>query len=133
MLRKNQTKSKENTDGWGLHHQQQNRCRASPMLYRFVLSVTSRPGGARPLFFYYSYFIFRCFLFFFILMFQFVSLSLSSFSPSSHCLLCLLYYNVVSLLCVSWFCDHRSCCIPLGGRIGTGTGCTGCRRVERTV
>ena len=33
---------------------------------------------------------------------------------------------------VSWFCDHRACISP-GGRIGTDTGCTGCRRVERTI
>ena len=30
------------------------------------------------------------------------------------------------------FCDLRGC-IPLGGRIGTDTGCAGCPRVERTV
>ena len=30
---------------------------------------------------------------------------------------------------VSWFCHHRAC-ISLGARIGTDTGCAGCRRVE---
>ena len=43
--------------------------------------------------------------------------------------------TLLTLVCsisVSWFCDHRAC-ISQGGRIGTDTGCAGCRRVERTV
>ena len=38
-----------------------------------------------------------------------------------------------SIIYVSWFCDHRAVCLHLRGRIGTDTGCAGCRRVERTV
>ena len=38
----------------------------------------------------------------------------------------------IKSISVSWFFDHRVC-ITLGGRIGTSTGCAGCRRVERAV
>ena len=41
----------------------------------------------------------------FVIITSFVTLSLSFFSLSLHCLLCLLQYNVVSL---SWFCVHRA-------------------------
>ena len=51
-----------------------------------------------------------------------------SSTRGGHCIVYSAYY-VVSL---SWFCDHRAC-ISLGERIGTDTGCAGCRQVERTV
>ena len=100
-------------------------------------------GGARHLlvysisFHFFSYFFF-CFFVPFVFLFVNASGLLASVcracrtqsdGTSFHCLLCLLRQYVVF---VSWFCDHRAC-ISLGGRIGTDTGCAGCRRVERTV
>ena len=46
---------------------------------------------------------------------------------SLHCLLCLLHYNVVSLLLLQ-LCRGFT---EFVGRVRTDTGCTGCRRVER--
>ena len=41
------------------------------------------------------------------------------------------YCITMYYLCVV-VCDHRAC-ISLGGRIGTDTGCVGCRRVQIRV
>ena len=40
-----------------------------------------------------------------------------------------LLFNGISVL---WVCEHGAC-HSLGERIGTETGCDGCRRVQRTV
>ena len=50
---------------------------------------------------------------------------------SFHCLLT----TLVCSISVSWFCNDRACIsLRVGrGRIGTDTGCSGCRRVARTV
>ena len=58
----------------------------------------------------------------------FICSSLSFFSLSLHCLLCLLQYNVV-FMCRGFVTTEL---VTLGTRIDTDTGCAGCRRVERT-
>ena len=113
------------------------------LLCCFVLSVTSPPGGARHLFFtLFIYFHFILFILF---------LGLFRFSLGQRIWIASIYTSYLSypvrwhviasstpltaLQCsisVLSFCDYRAC-ISLGGRIGTDTGCAGCRRVEITV
>ena len=117
------------------------------MLYfvLFCLSITSISEGARHQFFF---FFLVLYYFYHVI---FVSLSLSFFSVNASGLLrsfCMhdvsypVRWHVIALstlltalqcsISVSWFCNHRTC-ICLGGRIGTDTGCAGCRWVERAV
>ena len=85
------------------------------LIYRSVVTATSTAGRA------WQFFLFSL-IFYFFLLFVFVFFSSSS--------LLIAHNNLVSL----WRgCGHRTF-TPLGlWRIGTDTGCAGCRQEEKTV
>ena len=100
------------------------------VLFSFVCHFSG--GGAR-------HFPFLLFIFFYYFICFFVSsvftlpthLFVVPVVPSNmagHCIVTALQCRIY----VSWFCNHKSCLISRGGRIGTDTGCAACRRVERT-